>query len=141
MVNVDGSIFVQIVNFLFLIWVLNVILYKPIRNVLLQRKGKITGLESDIQTCSQESRKKKEAFSSRIKEARNRGLKEKDALLEAAANEEKEMIRKINEKAAAEMSQLHEKIAKDAGEVQASLLKDVDIFAKDIGLKILGRVV
>jgi len=141
MVNVDGSIFIQIINFLFLIWILNVILYKPIRNVLLQRKGKVTGLESDIGTCSEESKKKKEAFSSGIKEARTKGLKEKDALLEAAANEEKEIIRKINENAAAEMAALREKIAKDADEVQTSLLKEVDIFAKQIGLKILGRVV
>lgn len=141
MVNVDGSIFIQIVNFLFLIWILNVILYKPVRNVLLQRKGKIAGLENDIGTCSEESKKKKEAFSSGIKEARTEGLKEKNALLAAAANQEKEMIREINEKAAAEMSALREKIAKDADEVRASLLKEVDVFAKDIGLKILGRVV
>jgi F-type H+-transporting ATPase subunit b len=47
MVSVDGSIVVQIVNFLVLIWILNMVLYKPIRKILLDRKEKMTGLQSD----------------------------------------------------------------------------------------------
>ncbi|RLC05527.1 MAG: ATPase, partial [Deltaproteobacteria bacterium] len=85
MVNVDGSVFIQIVNFLFLIWILNVILYKPIRNVLLQRKEKVTGLEEDISEFAKNAKEKIDAFSSGIKEARVRGVKEKDTIMEGAA--------------------------------------------------------
>jgi len=45
----DASVFIQIINFLFLIWVLNLIIYKPIRNILIQRKEKFSGLEADIE--------------------------------------------------------------------------------------------
>ena len=48
----DWTTAIQIANFLFLIWVLNLILYRPIRRVLLQRKDKITGLEQSIQSES-----------------------------------------------------------------------------------------
>ena len=34
----DASVIIQIINFLFLIWVLNLIIYKPIRNIFIQRK-------------------------------------------------------------------------------------------------------
>ena len=51
MVSIDGSLIIQIVNFIFLIWILNVVLYKPIRKVLIQRKEKIAGLEQKIDTA------------------------------------------------------------------------------------------
>lgn len=141
MVSVDGSVFIQIVNFLFLIWVLNVILYKPVRNVLLQRKEKITGLEQDIDDFKKSAKEKNDAFSSGIRDARAKGLKEKEAILEVAVNEEKEIIGKINEKAAANLAEVRAQIAKEAEDVRASLMKEVDVFAKNIGQKILGRAV
>ena len=45
MISVDVSLFIQIANFLFLIWVLNIILYRPIRGIIRQRKEKFDKLE------------------------------------------------------------------------------------------------
>ncbi|MDM8553032.1 ATPase, partial [Desulfobacterales bacterium HSG2] len=114
---------------------------KPVRNVLLQRKEKITGLEQDIDDFKKGAKEKIDAFSSGIKDARAKGLKEKEAIMETAANEEKEIIGKINEKAAANLAEVREQIAKEAEDVRASLMKEVDVFAKNIGQKILGRAV
>ena len=137
----DVSVFIQIANFLLIIWVLNIILYKPIRNILIQRKEKITTSEQNIEKLSNEAKEKDEAFSSGIKDARAKGLNQKDALLKAAADEEKEIIDKINQKAQANLAEVREKIAKDAESVRASLQKEVDNFAGAIGEKILGRTV
>jgi len=102
----DWSTLIQIANFIFLIFILNIILYKPIRSVLIQRKEKITGLEEGIE-----------------------------------AEEEKEIIEKINKKAQANLAEVRQKIAKDAEEAKKSLLKEIDGFANAIGEKILGRAV
>lgn len=141
MVSIDGSLFIQIANFLVLIWILNTILYKPVRNVLRQRKEKVTGLERDIDLAQKDAKEKSDAFSSGVRAARVKGLKEKEVLVQAAESEEKEIIGKINEKAAAELAKVREKIAKDAENVRNSLLKETDSFARDIGKKILGRAV
>lgn len=141
MINVDGSVFIQIVNFIILIWVLNIILYKPIRNVLAQRKEKITGLEQSIETFNYDSKEKEEAFDAGIKEARAKGLKDKEALVEEASQEEKSIVEKINEKAQADLVQIRSKIAKDTESVRASLQEEIDSFADAIVKKILGRAV
>lgn len=141
MINVDGSVFIQIVNFIFLIWVLNIILYKPIRNVLAQRKEKVTGLEQSIETFNYDSKEKEEAFDAGIKEARAKGLKEKEALVEEASQEEKSIVEKINEKAQADLAQIRSTIAKDTESVRASLQEEIDSFADAIVKKILGRAV
>jgi len=137
----DESFFIQIVNFLLIIWILNYILYKPIRNILIQRKEKITGLDQNIETLNRDAKEKDDAFASGIKEARAKGLKEKETLLQAGTGEEREIIEKINQKAQADLAEVREKIAKDAEDVRASLEQEIDAFANAIGEKILGRAV
>jgi F-type H+-transporting ATPase subunit b len=141
MIKVDGSLFIQIVNFLFLIWIMNVVLYKPIRNVLIRRKEKMGGLEQNIASAVNDAREKEEAFANGIKEARSRGMKKKDALIQEATQEEKKIVEEINQKAQANMMEIREKISKEAKGVQASLQKEIDSFAQAIGEKILGRAI
>lgn len=140
-VTPDGSVIIQIVNFLFTIWVLNVLLYKPIRKILTTRKEKVDGLELAIETSNNDVREKDDAFAAGIKEARARGFKEKDALLQQAADEEKSIIAEINRKAQAELTQIREQIKKDAEVARVSLLSEIDDFANQISQKILGRAV
>ena len=85
----DKSLIIQIVNFIVLIWALNKVLYKPIRNVLIQRKEKIDGMQHRIDDFNTDIEEKDEAFESGIKEARVKGLKEKEGLITSAAEEEK----------------------------------------------------
>ena len=141
MINVDGSVFIQIANFIFLIWIMNMILYKPIRKALLQRKEKVSDLERSITDFNIHAQEKENAFASGIKEARASGLKEKQSLIQSGSDEEKIVIENINKKAQAELVKSREKIAKDAESVRVSLQKELDTFVNAIGQKILGRAV
>lgn len=141
MIDINVSLFIQIANFVLMIWILNIILYKPIRNMLNRRKEKVEGLEQNIERSNMDAKEKDEAYKSGVKEARIKGLKEKEALLLAAAEEEKEAIAKINEKAAADLVEIRGKIKKDVENVRTSLQQEVDAFANSIGEKILGRAV
>ncbi len=137
----DWTVFIQIINFLLILWILNRILYRPIRNILRQRKEKMDGLELSIQTYTDDAEEKDNAFAAGIKEARAKGLNEKEALLQAAAEEEKEIIAKVNEKAQAELADIRQKIAREAQTAKAALQTKVAEFADDICQKILGRTV
>ena len=141
MVNIDFSVVFQIANFLILIWVLNIVLYKPIRGILAQRKEKIAGLEKSIDTLSGDAMEKDDAFAAGVRKARVNGLKEKETLLQAAADEEKEIVGNITEKAQADLAEVRAKIAEDAEKVKSALLEQVDDYAKFIGEKILGRAI
>jgi F-type H+-transporting ATPase subunit b len=137
----DWTVGIQIINFLVILWILNLILYRPIRNILRQRKEKIDGLEASIETYNEDAQEKDTAFAAGIKEARARGLSEKEALLQAAAEEEKEIIAKVNEKAQAELADIREKISREAESAKDALQAKVDEFSSDICQKILGRTV
>lgn len=141
MINVDGSVFIQIVNFVFLIWVMNMVLYKPIRKALLQRKEKVSALERSIADFNTQALERENAFASGIKEARVNGLKEKQELIQSGSDEEKIVIENMNKKAQAELAKSRDKIAKEAEAVRISLQKELDTFVNAIGQKILGRAV
>ena len=131
----------QAANFIILIFILNIILYRPIRNILIQRKEKIEGLEQNVENATTDLADKEATYESGIREARKKGLMEKDALVNSATDEEKAIIEKINADALAELNAVKEKVAKEADAARDTLLKEVDAFANEIGAKILGRAV
>jgi F-type H+-transporting ATPase subunit b len=139
MISIDSSLFIQIINFVLLIGILNIVLYRPIRNILIQRREMIQGLEQSIDEYQKDSKEKDDAFARGIKEARLKGQKAKDALLQEAAEQERAMIDEINRKAQENLVKIQKKIEKEMKTVNASLLKEVDSFAQIIGQKILGR--
>lgn len=139
MVEINWTVIPQIINFLILIFVLNVVCYKPIRKILLERKAKVDGLAENIDAASTLSEEKGKAFTQGVREARTKGQKEKEALLNQAGEEEKVIVSKIMDKAREDMATVKEQIAQETEEVKAALEKEVDAFADAITQKILGR--
>ena len=135
----DGSFVIQMINFLVLLWILNLVFFKPIRKVLIQRKEKITGLEEGVEKLAKEVVEKDNAFENGLKEARIKGLKEKETFIEEASGEEKEIIEKINKKAQAKLAEIKKQVAEETEKARAELEKDIENYARGIGEKILGR--
>jgi len=139
MVSVNGSLIIQIINFLFLFFVLNLVLFKPVRKILLERKEKVSGLEGGIEQLSKEALDQDRAYKEGLKMARKKGLKQKEIFVEQASKEEKEIIDKINKKAQANLAEIRGKVAKESENARVALDKEVDVFAGAIAEKNLGR--
>ena len=139
MVSVDGSLLIQIINFLFLLFVLNLVLFKPIRKILLERKEKISGLEKGIQALSSQADDQDQAYKDGLKGARTEGLKMKESFVEKASQEEKEIIDRINKKAQSSLAEIRAQVAEETEKARVILETEVDFFARAIGEKILGR--
>ena len=141
MIDINGSVVIQIVNFILLVCALNAVLFKPLRAIMNQRKAKVNGLEQNINDFLQDSKDKQDRFSSGLKAAREKGLKEKEALIQIASAEEAEIIRKINQKAQHDLLTIRGKIVQETADVRNSLQKEIDTFADLITWKLLGRSV
>jgi len=137
----DASVIIQIANFLFLIVALNFILYRPIRKILSDRKEKIKGLGSSTENAVKSLQEKERTLAKAIKDARARGLKEKENLVTQAEAEERKLIEAINARAQSELEQTRQKIAGEAEAVRQTLQRQVETFASEITKKILGRAV
>ncbi len=139
MIDINWTVLPQMINFLILIFALNLVCYKPIRKILLERKATVDGLTNNIASAAEQSEEKDKAYTQGVREARAKGQKEKDALLQEAGDEEKVIVGKIMDKAREDMAAIKEQISKETAEVKAALEKEVDAFADAITQKILGR--
>ena len=139
MISVDFSILIQVINFLFLIWILNIVLYKPIRKIILERKEKIDNLKNSVLSSVEQTKEHKKSVEVGIKEARAEGLKAKEIFINEATAEEKAIISRISDRAREDLEKIKEKIAKETSTVRETLKKEIDVFAKQIGEKVLGR--
>lgn len=137
----DWSLFVQIGNFILLIFILNAILYKPIRQILIERKRKIQGYEEGIEDIQRDASESEQNFQAKISEARQQGVQQKEALKQTGQEEEKRLIAEINQKAQAELEAVRAQIAKDAEDARRGLEKEIAAFSGTIAEKILGRAV
>ena len=141
MVSVDVSVFFQIVNFLLLIMILNLVLYRPIRNILAKRQEKINGLENNISSCYDDATNGKKSIDEKLNKARIDGIQKKDSLTQEALEEEKRIIGEINTKNLTRLNEIKEKVGKETVAAREKLSNEIQSFAEAISEKILGRAV
>ncbi|MGM0654998.1 MAG: ATPase [Thermodesulfobacteriota bacterium] len=135
----DISAVYQMVNFLVLLFLLNLVLYKPIRNVILERKAKIGTLNSGVEKNLADLEKQKDDYKEGLRQARGEGLKKKEVFIEEASAQEKEIITRINQKAQANFAEIKAQVAEETEQARKALEAEVEVYAKAIGEKILGR--
>jgi F-type H+-transporting ATPase subunit b len=139
MVEINWTVSIQIINFIVLIFALNIVLYKPIRKILRERKTKVEGLTQGIESANQQAEEQDQAFSQGMRDARTQGQKEKEAMIQGASREEREIVGKIMDQARDDLAAVKSKITKEVDAVKTALEGDVDAFADAITQKILGR--
>jgi len=137
----DWTLLLQMANFIVLIIILNAVCYKPIRNMLIERKKKIQGYEEDVNALQQKGAESDQTFQTKIGEGKTRGFQEKEALKQTGQEEEKRIISEINEKAQADLEAVRAQIAKEAEDARRSLQAEAEAFSAAIAEKILGRAV
>ncbi len=141
MINIDISLLYQLVNFLFLIWILNIILYKPVRRVLRERNDQLGGLEADIRGLSEQLAEKAREMEARRNEARLEGFNRKEELKKQGQSVERELLSDASKKTESRISEVKVEIAADIVKARETLKSQVDGFSRALAEKILGRKV
>jgi len=141
MITIDVTMFIQIVNIFILIVILNIVLYRPIRSILAERKRVFAGLSRDIETFHKNAEMRLEEFEAKIAEARvsaKAKIDEARAEGQAAAGEKVGAVRSEVE---ADKAAKLEALEKDRAAVAAELSGQVEDFAREMAAKVLGRAV
>jgi F-type H+-transporting ATPase subunit b len=141
MINIDQSLIFQLINFLLLMVILNSLLYRPIRNILKQRAGKIAQLEEEAQKAKSDMIKKEQDYQEKLQQARKEGFEQKNQSKLQGQDEEKKLIQQANQKMESELNQNRQKITQQIEEARKKLSGEVASFSQEIAQKILGRTI
>jgi F-type H+-transporting ATPase subunit b len=141
MISIDQSLFYQIVNFLLLMILLNIILYRPIRTVLKQRAEKVTSLTEEAQKAREEMIRREREYQEALQQARKEGFEQKNLYKLQGQEEEKRILEETNRRLEAELAQKRKKIAEEVEEARKKLSGEITSFSREIAQKILGRTI
>ena len=139
MITIDLTMFIQIVNMLLLIVVLNAVLYKPIRSILEERQKKIGGLDEGIDQFKKNAVLRLDEFAQKMKDARIRAKKEYEAARSAALAESTEKLAWIRKEIDAQKTGQLAEIEKQFVVAKSELQGQISGFANEMAGKVLGR--
>ncbi len=139
MITLDLTFVIQLVNFLVLMLVLNIFLYKPIRKVMADRKGQIDGAKERAAAVDKDVQEKMALYETRLREIKSKAGAEREVLRGDALREEAAILEKARKEAADSLSSIKAKVAKEAVEAKEYLTVQARSLSLEICEKVLGR--
>ena len=133
------SVFIQLINFILLLIVLNFVVYKPIRGILAKRRDKIAGLNGDITTNTEGVKSKEEELEALRLEANKQGARAREELKGEGQAEERKLIDAATAEMEASVAKVRAEVAEDIGRARDELKGQVQAFGASLAQKILGR--
>lgn len=141
MLEINSSLFVQVANFLILILLMNLFLYKPIRDILRRRNEEMDRLEGLISDLGVKSDQQRNRIEEALTQARKEGYQEKEGLKGVGLKEERTLTLEAGAKAEAKVGQAKSEIEVKIAEVRKVLEDQVSMFSKELAQKVLGRTI
>jgi len=138
-ISVNWTLGLQIFNFLLLLYILNTVLYRPLRAVIAKRKEKIEGDHGQARGLQQQIDEKMASYQERLQAARVKGNEERAILRAAAGKEEAEILGAARLVATEKLQQLKARVATEADAARTALRSDVAALATQVASRILGR--
>jgi F-type H+-transporting ATPase subunit b len=139
MLTIDYTLIIQLLNFLLLILLLNIIVFRPVRKMLNKRKEEMSSDVESTQGWGQKAERYSEELRANISNVRKNGIKEKEVLKSEGLEAEKKMLKDtysiVEDKTSKAMAELEKKRIK----ARDSLEKEIKGFSTDLVQKFLGR--
>jgi F-type H+-transporting ATPase subunit b len=141
MIMPDYTLFLQLANFLFLLFILNIILFRPIRQILGKRKAEVDGLQDSVGELEGKANRFAGELEEGMASARKSGYQEKEGLKHQGQEEEKALLKEAAAASGERMGQARAAMEKKLAEARGVLETELSLFSKELAEKILGRSV
>ena len=139
MINIDLAFVIQLVNFIILIFVLNLLLYKPIRKVLAERQGRIAEAKGRSESVEADLQEKMADYEARLKSMKSGATEERSLLVKEAQAEEATILEAARKEAAASLASIKARVAQESAAARTILQEQAKVLSVDICEKVLGR--
>ncbi|MBN2223225.1 MAG: ATP synthase F0 subunit B [Deltaproteobacteria bacterium] len=139
MLNIDSTIFIQVINFLIIIAVLNWLLVKPTLRILEERRVRVEGSEEEAGRLTAQADKNIQEYEQNLNEARISAGREKERIRMEGIERENEIIKAAREQSRKTVEDMKTKIEKEAREASTVMKQEVKSLSLEIAEKVLGR--
>ena len=138
--ELNWSTFVlEIVNFLILLFLLNIIVYRPVRGILNRRKEDMDASSNITDEWNMKIEKYSAEIEDNIYSTTKEGLKERSDLRNKGLSTEKQLLQDAYSQVEEALVKAKDEITEKIKNARVSLQDEMDSFSRDLAEKILGR--
>jgi F-type H+-transporting ATPase subunit b len=138
-VSLDYSLGIQIINFVLLIFILNLLLYKPLLGMLDKRRKQFEESETEVRRLQVMVEQKMAAYEEKLRQAKAAAAEQKNEIVTQGTAEAKVMIEAVRGELPGLMEQFHLRMEKEISEARKILTDRSQNLSVEIAEKVLGR--
>ncbi|XXJ18234.1 ATP synthase F0 subunit B [Desulfovibrio caledoniensis] len=139
MVVPDKTIFIQGLNFIVMIFLLNLVLIRPIREIIKKRKGLMSDQLEKIEGFNSSAAKKVADYEAQLTQARKEAGEIRNAAKDEGVAQEQAMLAEAGKEASSLIKANRAEIQSEVKAAMEQLTKDVYDYAEKATGKILGQ--
>lgn len=139
MINIDIVFLFQVVNFLVLLFLLNILLYKPIRKALSDRETEVAASRERTLSVDLEVQEKMARYEEKLREVKAGAAEERNLTLREARAEESRILEAARSDASESLTEIRGAIRTEAAKAETYLRNQAESLSRVISEKILGR--
>ncbi len=139
MISIDLALVFQFVNFLVLMLVLNVLLYKPVLKILAEREAEIADAREKTASVDKAVQEKVALYELKLRETKARAHEQKNKAIQSVREEESAIVEKARREAAGSVASIQKRVAREADEARKFLMEQAQTISREICEKVLGR--
>lgn len=137
MIELNLTFFIQLINFFLLLAILNVLIYRPIREISKKRGEKISGDLGEIEGFNSQAEQKLEDYQNALAQARKEGDRVRNELKLEGTQEEKKLLAQAADQGAADLEAARKELAAESDKARQDLTQQVDDYARKVADKVL----
>ena len=141
MINLDFSVFYQIIIFLVLWVILSKLLFHPYLELLAERERRTTGAQHDSTALEYEGARLKSQYEESIAQAQADGYGAKEAIVQDGRQQREVILSRAREEAAQVLQQTRTDVAAALEQEKRLVAAEVTMVADEMVTKVLGRKV
>jgi F-type H+-transporting ATPase subunit b len=141
MIDINVSLFIQLVNFIVLLITLNFILFNPIRQIMQEREQGISSALEDAKTAQHRMQSLLDDYNSSLAESKQKATVTYNTIYQQGLDAQRDMISAERAKAGEMLDKARAEIAAASNTARTDLQKEAERLAQDITSKLLGRAV
>ncbi len=134
----NGTFFATIITFIIFVFVMNKVLYEPMRKIVNARREFIDGNYSDAAECDKKAEDLNKNRDEKIVEAKDDARKQYNELLNDFKAERSEKVKSAQENSAKELEEEYSKLSNISNEAKERLKGSMNDLANDIVEKVIG---
>jgi len=138
-VSLDYTVWIQMINFLVLILILNKLLYKPILGIIDRRKKIMEDSDTEVKGLQETAARKMAEYEERLRQAKLAAVDQRNEIVKAGSEQAKKIIDAVRKEIPGILAEFHGKMDREIEGANRILRENSRKLSLEIAEKVMGR--